>query len=223
MSTDLKEFWKQVLSSMETSMNLVCFEVWLQSLAPVDIIDGKLIMVSPTEMGLRVVTSKYLKSITEAAMKINPAIREVSVLSASDFSEFLQDRVIPEHPQAVQPAAAALAEDFEPTAVVPEENVMFNPKYTFDSFVVGKSNQFVHAAAMAVACNPGKTYNPLFIYGGSGLGKTHIMHAIGNYLREHRPELVLSYVTSERFVNELVDAIKDGSGKSGKDRGPWRS
>ena len=217
MSTDLKDFWKQVLSSMETSTSMVCFEVWLQSLTPVDIIDGKLIMVSPTEMGLRVVTSKYLKSITEAAMKINPSIREVSVLSAGDFSEFLQDRVVPEHPQAQPESAAALAEDFQTTAVLPEESVMFNPKYTFDSFVVGKSNQFVHAAAMAVACNPGKTYNPLFIYGGSGLGKTHIMHAIGNYLREHRPDLVLSYVTSERFVNELVDAIKDGSGKSGKD------
>src|SRR5205814_122823 len=83
-----------------------------------------------------------------------------------------------------------------------------NPKYTFDTFVVGSSNQFAHAAALAVAENPSKAYNPLFLYGGVGLGKTHLMHAIGHAVRIKNPYMKLTYISSEKFMNEMINSIR---------------
>ena len=207
MSKDLKEFWTQVLQLLEPATDLVSFEVWLQSLEPLEIVDGKLVLISPTDMGVKVIQQRFLKNLETAAARVNPAVKEVRLVAAGDLTEYLRSHILPE-PES-QP-------EEEPVSAFDEPS-MFQPKYTFDNFVVGKSNQFVEAAARAVADNPGTTYNPLFIYGGSGLGKTHLMHAIGNHLREHRPELKLCYITSERFVNELVDAIKEGNVKTGKD------
>ena len=91
---------------------------------------------------------------------------------------------------------------------VPQRAGSLIPRYTFDTFIVGPSNQFAHAACRAVAETPSRSYNPLFIHGGVGLGKTHLMHAIGHYVVQHHPGLVLTYISSERFMNEMINAVR---------------
>ena len=214
MTVDLKEFWKEALKIIETGTSFVTYEVWISSLEPVDIADNSLIMVSPTTMAVNVIKNNYLDLVRHAVNKVNPNITDVYVMPAGELSEYLKTKVLPA-------GEAAAAEHPDGSNLEPP---LFNPKYTFDNFVVGKSNQLAHAAAKAVADNPGKSYNPLFIYGGSGLGKTHIMHAIGNQLIKEKPHLKVNYLTSERFVNELVEAIRVGKEQSTKQfRNKYRS
>ncbi len=128
-------------------------------------------------------------------------------------------------PAYKEPATQITKEEIEPIPVTTPEStfadVFFNPKYTFDSFVIGPSNRFAQAAAQAVAKEPGKAYNPFFIYGGVGLGKTHLLHAIGHYIKATYPQLRLLYVTSERFVNEFIDSIRFS--KPGEFRSKYRN
>ena len=114
----------------------------------------------------------------------------------------------PDGPSVVLHDVAPRGEDVEP-------DTRLNPRYTFDSFVIGSSNRFAHAAATAVSENPAKSYNPLFIYGGAGLGKTHLLHAIGHYVRHLYPRLRVRYVTSEQFTNEFINAVMGGSDRIG--------
>lgn len=217
MTDELKLLWKDTLKIIETGTSFVTYEVWLSSLEPVEIAENKLIMVSPTSMAVNVINNNYLDLIKNALSAVNSNITDVAVISASDFSQYLKTRTLPET-EIKEKKEETKSEKTEP------EEPTFNAKYTFDNFVVGTSNQLAHAAAKAVSENPGKSYNPLFIYGGSGLGKTHIMHAIGNQLKNEKPELKVNYITSERFVNELVEAIRGGKEQSTKQfRARYRS
>ena len=105
-----------------------------------------------------------------------------------------------------------------PSPIAPGDASTLNPRYTFDTFVTGKSNQLAHAASVSVAENPGHGYNPLFLYGGVGLGKTHLMHAIGHRILEHHPEMRVLYVSSEKFTNELINSIRDGHPEKFRDK-----
>ena len=126
---------------------------------------------------------------------------------AGSFSERRLPPALSEAPPAPEPQAdgVALAEPPGPAAVIPGG---LNPRYAFDTFIVGPSNQFAHAACRAVAEAPSRSYNPLFIYGGVGLGKTHLMHAIGHYVLQHNRSLTLTYISSERFMNEMINAVR---------------
>src|SRR5204863_2365040 len=108
---------------------------------------------------------------------------------------------------ALSPQEAVVFETSEPEPLKPG-SAGLNPRYTFDTFIVGSSNQFAHAACRAVAEAPSRSYNPLFIYGGVGLGKTHLMHAVGQYVLRHDRRLKLTYISAERFMNEMINAVR---------------
>lgn len=142
----------------------------------------------------------------------------IKILAENDYArDRLTDRYIPFIESALRDASGTIlkVEFVSSNEPIPKKMPVdktvgyFNPKYTFDNFVIGKANNFAHAAAFAVAKAPSDVYNPLFIYGGAGLGKTHLINAIANFLKDNRPELTVLYVSSETFMNELVDSIKN--------------
>ena len=185
--------WEKSLKSLETVVNVYCFQAWLENLTPIDIVENKLVLSAPSKMAYAVVSDNYLEKIKTAIQQQNLFVNDVDLICEEFQSD--KDRIVK---PVVQETTAP-------------EGVSLLPKYTFDSFVVGDSNKFVHAAARAVAEFPGVRYNPLFIYGGVGLGKTHIMHAIGNYIKQYKPSMKLLYTTSEKFTNEFIDSLRSAS------------
>ncbi len=151
---------------------------------------------SPSERSM----DETLLAYDEEAFSLSAESVREAVLPKSKGASFLPLLEAAEA-EGLMPGATTFV-DIEPL------ELSLNPKYTFQTFVVGSCNQFAHAAALAVAESPGKTYNPLYIYGGVGLGKTHLMHAIGHFIRERNRHLRLSYISAERFMNELINAIR---------------
>jgi len=201
---DIKQTWQQALRLIENDMSSTSFEVWVQTLEPVDLKGNTLVLATPSISSKKILTQKsYTNTITSCLNKIHSAITSIEFIVGSSQNE-LEDEA-PQETEIVQEKEHEL------------QSSNFNPKYTFDNFVVGSSNQFVAAAAKAVAQNPGGKYNPLFIYGGVGLGKTHLLHAIGNYITEHKPELNVVYVTCEKFTNDLIESIRDSRKNSTSD------
>ena len=190
------ELWTEILQELETTISAVSFDVFIKSMKPLTIKDEKLVLMCETNANKAVIVKNYLKQINTAISKRFAHLTAL-IITSSEKDEFISK---PDEFLDLSPAPAE-----QPVSSV------FNSKYTFDNFVVGKSNQFVYAAARAVTENTGNSYNPLFIYGGVGLGKTHIMHAVGNYITKKRPDLKVLYVTSERFMNELIDSIRSGN------------
>ncbi len=183
MSEDL---WDEVLARVEAKVNRHSFATWFR---PTSFLsdDGHTLRIAVPNAQFRDWLSKnYLGVLQEALSEVGRS--EARVL----FEEVSED----------PPAATA------PTPSAERETTHLNPKYTFESFVVGSSNQFAHAAARAVAEIPSKSYNPLFIYGGVGLGKTHLMHAIGHYILARQKRLNVVYISTDRFINEMINAIR---------------
>jgi chromosomal replication initiator protein len=176
--------WDEVLAKVEGKVNRHSFATWFRPTNYLALQGSSLLIGVPNAQFKDWITKNYQGVLTEALVDLGH--KEVQVV----FEE------------AAEAAAAAV-----PAA--PEREVSsLNPKYTFDSFVVGSSNQFAHAASRAVAEIPSKSYNPLFIYGGVGLGKTHLMHAIGHYIQARQKRLVLVYMSADRFINEMINAIR---------------
>jgi chromosomal replication initiator protein len=193
--------WEEILTRVETKVNRHSFYTWFRPTTFVTEDIGGLTVKVPNEVYTEWLTKHYAGVISEA----------MGELKRSDVPvQFVSDPALDTPPE---PAPIELGPEETPTfdAGVPPAApgpAALNLRYTFDSFVVGSSNQFAHAASRAVAEAPSRSYNPLFIYGGVGLGKTHLMHAIGQYVLEHDRYLKLTYISSERFMNEMINAVR---------------
>lgn len=196
--TDITKIWKEALNNLAANpqVTTVGYDVWIKNLEPYCIDSSEFILVAPSQSAKRIATDNYLSKIYEAVKLVNPMVMGVVVITEDEKDKY-----------KASVSTEQKKESTQDNAVV--DGLAMVSRYTFDNFVVGPSNQFVHAAARAVAESPGSKYNPLFIYGGVGLGKTHLMHAIGNYVKEQKPKFRVLYVSADYFVNELVDTIRN--------------
>ena len=204
-----KDLWEKMQPSLEISVSAVNYEVWLKPLEPLTIVDDRLVLAAPSEGGRQFIASHFCEQLNSALKEVMTMMNDV-IIVGPDSADTYREKDEPS------------GETSEQSPPKIEANFI-NPKYNFENFVVGKSNQYMYAAAHAVADEPGVRYNPLFIYGGAGLGKTHIMHAIGNNIRLSHPHLKVLYASSEKFVNEFIESIRTTKGKSTSFREKYRS
>ncbi|EKY27304.1 chromosomal replication initiator protein DnaA [Clostridium celatum] len=199
METDLKELWEKTLNIIKGELTEVSFNTWIKSCEPISISSNTIKISVPNSFTQDILEKRYKDLV----------INSIEVACSKTYNlEFLIASEIQDAEELEEKTKQPKKDNM--TVVVNDEmSSTLNPKYTFNSFVIGNSNRFAHAASLAVAESPAKAYNPLFIYGGVGLGKTHLMHAIGHYILQNNPNAKVVYVSSEKFTNELINAIKD--------------
>lgn len=192
----IEEKWTEILNTVKEEHELtdVSFKTWLLPLTVHAVENDTVTILVPSEQFITYISKKFTLPLKVAISEITGHDYEIAFILPEDVK---QDKT----------AAPAASSNLGNTA----EKANLNPKYTFDTFVVGSNNKFAHAASLAVAESPGEIYNPLFLYGGVGLGKTHLMHSIAHFILERDPQSKVLYVTSEVFTNELIEAIRNGN------------
>ncbi len=203
---DAATIWAQVLEVVRSELNTPTFKTWFENTAPVEVAGGRLIVAVQNEFAREWLESRYSGLLRAALSETLGHDLEVVFSVPSEGSAPFPSGP-PTSPPEQEPAIPEVREPRPRRNPSPEGE--FNPKYTFDSYVIGASNQFAHAAALAVAEAPGRAYNPLFIYGGVGLGKTHLLQAIGHYVQTSFPHLKVKYVSTEQFTNDFINSIGD--------------
>lgn len=194
---NISDLWNQTLKELEKKVSKPSFETWLKSTKAYSLKKHLFTITAPNEFARDWLESHYSDLISETVYHVTGEELDIRfIIPQSQAEEEF------EYPPAHK---TKMLQD-EPNHF-PQS--MLNPKYTFDTFVIGSGNRFAHAASLAVAEAPAKAYNPLFIYGGVGLGKTHLMHAIGHYVIEHNPNAKVVYLSSEKFTNEFINSIRD--------------
>jgi len=190
--TQLEFLWDKIRARLKATVSGISYSAFFENLVPVDAVNRKIVLRAETEMAAKVIMKNYTEGLREAILSAEVGLTDFIIVV--DGSE---EYTLNELPDAVE-----------------ENTVLIDKHFTFDSFVVGSGNKFVFAAAKSVAEAPGENFNPLYIYGGTGLGKTHLMQAIANDIAEHKPSLKVIYTTSETFLNEYIDSIaRKGSGR----------
>jgi len=197
MSTQIKDIWEKTLNIIKGELTEVSFNTWIKSIEPMTLDSNTFKLGVPNNFTKDILENRYKDLIMNA----------VKLLTSKTYKiEFF---ILSEEVAEIEKPKARRESEKNDLIVNDEMSATLNPKYTFDSYVIGNSNRFAHAASLAVAESPAKAYNPLFIYGGVGLGKTHLMHAIGHYVLANNPKSKVVYVSSEKFTNELINSIKD--------------
>ncbi|MBR1868180.1 MAG: chromosomal replication initiator protein DnaA [Clostridia bacterium] len=187
--------WEKALAEMRTTVSTIAYSTYITQLKPIDLEGTVLVLSTKTEMFASEVATRLIDKIKAALKSANTGVTDVKLFVGDGKDDYLRKK-----------GFSTVKEEVEATPI--------NPKYTFDAFVVGSSNRYMYAAAKAVADNPGNAYNPLFIYGGAGLGKTHIMHAIANQIKRNNPLLNVLYATCEKFTSDLITTIRQGKAYS---------
>ena len=191
----IKESWSKILNRIkeENELTAVSFSTWIE---PLELYtadnEGVTFIVQNGSMGINILNKRYTLAIHNAIAAETGLNLRIHYITSQD---------------AVQPVEKPVDSNFSDAC----ERAHLNPRYTFDTFVVGSNNKFAHAASLAVAESPGEIYNPLYLYAGVGLGKTHLMHSIAHFVLKSNPEARVLYVTSEDFTNELIDSIRNGN------------
>ena len=200
----IKENWSTIKETIriEHELTPIAFNTWVQPLEFHDVIDDTVIIIVPSDQAhaLNYISSKYKIFFQFTISEMYDYNYDVKFVSEKDI-------LAAESPEKE-------ANSQKPVYNINYEIANLNPKYNFDTFVVGSNNKIAHSAAVAVAESPGEAYNPLYIYGKPGLGKTHLMHSIGHYTLEQNPEKKVLYVTSEEFTNEVIESIRSGNAAS---------
>ncbi|VFG98987.1 chromosomal replication initiator protein DnaA [Clostridioides difficile] len=186
---DIVSLWDKTLQLIKGDLTSVSFNTFFKNIVPLKIHLNDLILLAPSDFNKDILENRYLHLIEDAISQLSLKKYNIKfVLSEKEVADLNSDST-----------------DLNYRILYPN----LNPKYTFDTFVIGNSNRFAHAACVAVAESPAKAYNPLFLYGGVGLGKTHLMHAIGHHIVSQKKDSKVVYVSSEKFTNELINSIKD--------------
>lgn len=193
---NIADLWNNALGSIEKKISKPSFETWLKPTTAYGLQGNSLIIIAPNEFARDWLEERYSQLIGNVLYELIGEKLDIKF-------------IIPQTMEKEEKERKEVAEATKPIAKHEQAKNMLNPKYTFDTFVIGSGNRFAHAASLAVAEAPAKAYNPLFIYGGVGLGKTHLMHAIGHYVLDHNPSANVVYITSEKFTNEFINSIRD--------------
>lgn len=199
LESHTSELWQEILSIIQTKLSKPSFDTWFKATKALTINDHSVVISAPTTFAVEWLESRYTKLVSATVLEV--VGKQVDVRFVIEEAKGHEPV-----PQQISPPLEISGEEIQ--------SHMLNPKYTFDTFVIGSGNRFAHAASLAVAEAPAKAYNPLFLYGGVGLGKTHLMHAIGHYILEHNPSSRVVYISSEKFTNEFINSIRDNRAES---------
>jgi chromosomal replication initiator protein len=200
------DIWNKTLDIISAEITSVSYNTWIKTLQPIAIDEDILILKSPNSFNKDILESRYADLIINSVFHATNKHFKLKFITEQDSFD--------DQSHVKNTREKETFQDFD-------KFPQLNPKYIFEEFVIGNSNRFAHAASLAVAESPAKAYNPLFIYGGVGLGKTHLMHAIGHYILNQNPETKILYVSSENFTNDLINSIKDD--KNTEFRNKYRS
>jgi chromosomal replication initiator protein len=215
---DAKQVWRAALGELQVSLSPANFETWLRDTQLVDVDDQRFRIAVPNgfakdwlETRYRSLISQTLARIVGYSVQVEFAVQGTDGVPAGAAESGESSAMSPAGSNGPAASAVATQVRLEPTRVGGEGGTTnINPRYTFANFIVGSANRLAHAASLSVAERPGHAYNPLFLYGGVGLGKTHLMHAIGNQVIAKFPRKRVVYATSEKFTNEFITSIQQG-------------
>lgn len=190
MNMSISSMWPRVLDLLKNELTEISYNTWIRTIEPIYVNSNTIELGVPTDFNKGILESRYLTLVSNAIKQLTS--REYNIIVTIPSQDTAKKKLSNENTYSEDPS-----------------NSILNPKYTFDTFVIGNGNRLAHAASVAVAEAPAQAYNPLFLYGGVGLGKTHLMHAIAHYVLTQNPSTKVMYVSSEKFTNELIYAIKD--------------